>query len=437
MPTHPGVVRLFQIRGITVFLHWSWLLAALYEIASRVGRYSTPLWNVVEYVGLFVIIMLHEFGHASACRSVGGRADEILLWPFGGIAFVDPPTRPGAMLWSIAAGPLVNVALLPVFGSLTLLVSYSLLPDVHVLLRSLTLINVGLLAFNLLPVYPLDGGQILGSLLWFIIGRTRSIVVTAVVGLVGVAGIAFLALRSFSPWLGLIALWVGRRCLDSLRLAQSLKQMAGAPTRRGFVCPSCRARPPIGSFWTCHACGAMFDVFDPGAGAAVPPSETTVTRLSLSVEAVSQPATGVTPGQCPVCQTQPGVMKCLQCNSVTSLADWSAAPLGGAPPMGDLASTTRLRRPRAPSVAALVVGACLAIATLMMLGAAVLFFTFDSRLAPEKAAFSRTVGIAVSALATIPAAGTIWFLAQYGRTRSAFTGALQRFQADREQGAGA
>ena len=50
-----------------------------------------------------------------ACRQVGGTADHILLWPFGGVAYVNPPQRPGAMLWSIAAGPLVNVALAPVF----------------------------------------------------------------------------------------------------------------------------------------------------------------------------------------------------------------------------------------------------------------------------------------------------------------------------------
>jgi hypothetical protein len=68
---------------------------AVYEIAARAGRYSTLVWNVVEYIGLFVIITLHEFGHAFASRSVGGRAHRILLWPFVGIAFVDPPTRAG------------------------------------------------------------------------------------------------------------------------------------------------------------------------------------------------------------------------------------------------------------------------------------------------------------------------------------------------------
>ena len=58
----------------------------------------------------------HEFGHALACRQVGGSANQIILWPLGGVAYVNPPQRPGATLWSIAAGPLVNVALLPVLG---------------------------------------------------------------------------------------------------------------------------------------------------------------------------------------------------------------------------------------------------------------------------------------------------------------------------------
>ena len=73
---------------------------------------------MLEYLALFFIVMLHEFGHALACRQVGGTANQIVLWPLGGVAYVDPPPRPGATLWSIAAGPLVNVALLPILWAL-------------------------------------------------------------------------------------------------------------------------------------------------------------------------------------------------------------------------------------------------------------------------------------------------------------------------------
>src|SRR6476620_1194524 len=117
-----GATRLFQVSGITVFMHWSWLLVAVFEISGRTDAYSSFTWNVLEYFALFGIVTLHEFRPAFACRSVGGRADEILLWPFGGIAIVDTPPLPGATLWSIAAGPLVNVALLPILGGLSLLI---------------------------------------------------------------------------------------------------------------------------------------------------------------------------------------------------------------------------------------------------------------------------------------------------------------------------
>ena len=85
---------------------------AAFMIAIRKGSYSSLGWNGLEYLSLFVIVLLHEFGHAMACRQTGGTANRILLWPLGGVAYVNPPKRPGANLWSTAAGPLVNLALL-------------------------------------------------------------------------------------------------------------------------------------------------------------------------------------------------------------------------------------------------------------------------------------------------------------------------------------
>ena len=255
-----GATRLFQVSGITVFMHWSWLLVAVFEISGRTDAYSSLTWNVLEYLALFGSVTLHEFGHALACRSVGGRADEILLWPFGGIAIVDPPPLPGATLWSIAAGPLVNVALIPILGGLALLIPAEASPHIHAFLRSVTFINVGLLLFNLLPIYPLDGGQVLGALLWFVLGRARSMLVTAIIGLVGVVGIGLLTLRSFSLWLGFIGVFVASQCLHSIRLARSLNRMASGPRRTGVACPSCHKAAPIGSHWRCDHCGAAFDV---------------------------------------------------------------------------------------------------------------------------------------------------------------------------------
>jgi len=180
MPTsRQGSFHLFRFRGIDVFLHWSWFLVAAYEIQLRHTAYSSIAWNVLEYLALFLIVTTHEFGHSLACRQVGGRADKIVLWPLGGVAYVDPPARPGATLWSIAAGPLVNVALAPIFFGLLLFAksagwAYSL-PDAYRLIRAVLSIDIGLFVFNMLPIYPLDGGQIFRSLLWFVLGRARSL----------------------------------------------------------------------------------------------------------------------------------------------------------------------------------------------------------------------------------------------------------------------
>ena len=178
MPTNQGSIRLFRLAGIDVFLHWSWFLVAFYEISERSSQYRSLAWNAAEYLALFAIVTLHEFGHSLACRQVGGRADKVVLWPLGGVAYVDPPQRPGATLWSIAAGPLVNVALVPVMVGLAFLGrtlgAPAALPDAMACLRAVAYINVGMLIFNLLPVYPLDGGQILRSLLWFPLGRARA-----------------------------------------------------------------------------------------------------------------------------------------------------------------------------------------------------------------------------------------------------------------------
>ena len=64
-------IPLFKLFGIQVYLHWSWLVVAIYEIQSRKGDYSSVVWNVAEYLALFAIVLMHEFGHALACRSVG------------------------------------------------------------------------------------------------------------------------------------------------------------------------------------------------------------------------------------------------------------------------------------------------------------------------------------------------------------------------------
>ena len=294
-PTRQGSFRLFRFAGIDVFLHWSWFFIAYYEISSRKGDYSSITWNVLEYLSLFLIVLMHEFGHSLACRSVGGKANQIVLWPLGGVAYVDPPPRPGATLWSIAAGPLVNVVLFPIF-MMAVMLSRSLgwpdtKHDAYAFLQAIFAVNCVILIFNLLPVYPLDGGQILRSVLWFVLGRARSLMVATIIGFAGVAGLIGLAVFMGSIWIGVMCAFILLNCWGGLRQARALSRLDKAPRRDGFACPACKAAPIKGAVWRCGQCGKAFDTFE-------------------------------TQGVCPQCGASYDVTACLDCGSLHPMNEW-------------------------------------------------------------------------------------------------------------------
>jgi Zn-dependent protease len=263
------------------------------------------VWNVAEYLTLFLIVLLHEFGHSLACRQTGGKADEIVLWPLGGVAFVKPPSRPGAELWSIAAGPLVNVALIPVILGL----DWARLhlgwgageADYRRYLRYVTLMNYGLLIFNLLPVYPLDGGQILRSLLWFKLGKWRSLRVVTIVGFFGIAAVFALMMWQERNNLGRIEAWfmpllltgfLLSQCMTGYRHAQALLALERSPRVGGFACPSCAEAPPGGPLWLCPSCGNRFNPFSTG-------------------------------GVCPHCSAARTAVPCPSCGEAASVEAWA------------------------------------------------------------------------------------------------------------------
>lgn len=256
-------LHLFRAFGIDVYLHWSWFVIALFEIQARSHAYTSIGWNVLEYLALFAIVTMHEFGHALACRSVGGAADRIVLWPLGGVAYVDPPPTPAATLWSIAAGPLVNVALVPLLALLAFLAASLGIsnPNLLAFLHAIFDINLVLLIFNILPIYPLDGGQILQSLLWFPLGRARSLMISTGLGFVGVALFLVLALWSQDLWLGAIAIFILLNCWSGLKHARLLWRRSKLPRHAAYVCPWCKSSPPVGDYWKCNLCGQNFDGF--------------------------------------------------------------------------------------------------------------------------------------------------------------------------------
>lgn len=293
-----GSFRLFRLWEINVYLHWSWFLVAFYSISTRVPNYSTPFWGALEYLALFLIVLMHEFGHSMACRQVGGRADEIVLWPLGGLAYVAPPSRPGATLWSIAAGPLVNVALLPFFwGCLYWARSTGTFEhnrDLYIFLRTITIINGSLLVFNLLPVYPLDGGQILRAVLWYPLGKARSLIVATSVGFIGGLALVGLAVWWQSLWIGVMTFFLLSTCWRGFQQGRALRKVERLPRHPEFACPVCRSAPPRASCWLCPQCRNAFDAF---ASAA----------------------------QCPHCTATLELITCPECGTARGLRSWDAS----------------------------------------------------------------------------------------------------------------
>jgi Zn-dependent protease len=310
MPTSKGSIRLFKLFGITVYLHWAWFIA-LYVLVKLSGHpYSSIIWNVLQCLALFFIVLMHEFGHQLACRSVGGQTHDIILWPMGGVAYVSPPQRPGAQLWSIAAGPLVNVFLIPILYILVMISPDFGNQDVYNLIHMIQNINITLLVFNMLPIYPLDGGQILRSLLWFVFGRANSLLIASIIGFIGVGALFIVVILAFfvaplwATWMGAIAGFIVLTCWSGLRQAQALSKIDKAPRREGFACPVCKAVPPMGEFWHCGKCHKPFDVFG-------------------------------TLGFCPHCATQYSNTTCPECGNLRPITEWNFShqpPAQQAPP---------------------------------------------------------------------------------------------------------
>ena len=168
-------------RGVHVRLHVFFLLFAIVTLHFSL-REDMLVYGATALGLLLVSVAAHELGHVVAARRIGGNAEQILLWPFGGLAHVNVSQEPQHELLTALAGPLVNAALCllmaPVIVAATpdsALLLNPLAPPVPMsadsfgaldVLRLAFWINWVLMLLNLLPAFPLDGGRALRALLW-------------------------------------------------------------------------------------------------------------------------------------------------------------------------------------------------------------------------------------------------------------------------------
>lgn len=154
----------------------SWSLARGYfpEAAPTLPHAVYWLMGIAGALLLFVCVLLHELGHALTARAFGIPVPGMTLFIFGGVAHIArEATRPSVELRVAIAGPLVSVAIAAAcrLGAGLVPAAMPLASVAVALLRYLAMINTGLLLFNLLPGFPLDGGRVLRAALWAMTGR--------------------------------------------------------------------------------------------------------------------------------------------------------------------------------------------------------------------------------------------------------------------------
>jgi Zn-dependent protease/predicted transcriptional regulator len=171
-------LRLMNLLGFPVELDVSWFVVAILLTSSLAETFASrypglapvSCWamGVLGTLGMFASILLHELGHAIVARRFGMRIRRIVLFIFGGVAEMqDEPPSAQAEFFVAIAGPIVSVVLAIAFflgRQGADLAGWPL--QAAAVAGFLSLINLSVVVFNLVPAFPLDGGRVLRSILW-------------------------------------------------------------------------------------------------------------------------------------------------------------------------------------------------------------------------------------------------------------------------------
>jgi stage IV sporulation protein FB len=250
-----------RVAGILVRIHVIFLIFIVIKLLQSqfggIGQTAaTPIgfWIMFGLLSaLFVVVLLHEFGHCIGCRWVGGEANEILMWPLGGLAYCRPPNHWLAHMITVVAGPMVNVVICLLAGTmlglltgrwlgvalpnpifpLSGLYDASLTSWAHQLLYLINAVSFLLLLFNLLPIFPLDGGRIVQAWMWRSMGYQRSMRIAVRIGFIGaiLLGVFGFIIVGMTPYGGLtlvmIALFGGITCWITHKQLAFTEEMMG------------------------------------------------------------------------------------------------------------------------------------------------------------------------------------------------------------------
>jgi len=166
-----------RLFGIRIKIHWSFFIFVLFRVLRAEDMQTEALFLAV----LFGTVLIHEFGHCFGARHFGLNPDKILLWPFGGLAYVGSGRSAREDFWITFFGPFVHIPIALAAGSwlywqgaTITFVPHLLSPLVAfggphslfgMVISTIFAVQVWLFSFNVfLPAYPMDGGRMLVAL---------------------------------------------------------------------------------------------------------------------------------------------------------------------------------------------------------------------------------------------------------------------------------
>jgi Zn-dependent protease len=224
-------LRLGTAFGIGIFVHWTFpLLLVLVAYLSQEGGPQGIWFSVALVLLVFGCIILHELGHALMARHYGIKTRDITIFPIGGVARLERMSeKPWEEFMIAIAGPAVNVVIALLLG----LGLFALVKDplasvpaelenvsevIHQfgfatpLLTTLMLTNVGLVIFNMIPAFPMDGGRVLRALLASLLGHLPATEIAAGLGVVLALALAVLGMfrmgQTHNPMLIVVSMFV-------------------------------------------------------------------------------------------------------------------------------------------------------------------------------------------------------------------------------------
>ncbi len=212
-------IKIGRFAGIDVFMHFTFFLLVAWVALMhwQLGRSVTAtLVGVMFILAIFMCVVLHEFGHALMAKRYGIHTRDIILLPIGGLARLEKmPTRPVQELWVALAGPAVNVVIaVALFVWLKLTASWEPLQSLTVttgpFLERLLAVNLFMIAFNMIPAFPMDGGRVLRAILATRKEYGRATRIAASIGK-GIAVLFGMIGLIYNPLLLFIALFVRKK----------------------------------------------------------------------------------------------------------------------------------------------------------------------------------------------------------------------------------